>query len=118
MKKNKNSYVWCDKYQGERPANLLLWLGDGHCCPYKARVAADIQVSIGRTNSKRALGFLISKGGELVSDFVLNRDQVAELATFIRFNANRLRKPSHGNDTPLHAFPDAGPCIKGCVNWF
>jgi hypothetical protein len=44
----------------ERPANLLLWVEDGKCYPCRARVTADTEVSIGRTDSKRALGFVVS----------------------------------------------------------
>jgi hypothetical protein len=42
---------------------LLFWLGDGRCGPYRARVAADTEVSIGQTDSKRALGFVVRRGG-------------------------------------------------------
>jgi hypothetical protein len=45
----------------ERPANLLFWERDGCCRSYEARVAADVRVSIGLTNSKRALGFEVTR---------------------------------------------------------
>jgi hypothetical protein len=78
----------------ERPADLLFWFKDGACSKYEARVKADVGVSIGRTDSKRALGFQIFKGKKMVADFVLNRDQVAELATYLQHCAlGRLRKP-------------------------
>jgi hypothetical protein len=77
----------------ERPADLLFWFADGACGSRRARLAADTEVSIGRTNSKRALGFLVSKGDETVIDFVLDRDQVAELAGFLQLALPRLRKP-------------------------
>jgi hypothetical protein len=77
---------------GERPADLLFWLRDGLCCRYKARVTADTEVSIGRTDSKRALGFVVTSGNKKV-DFVLDRDQVAELAAFLRLALPGLRKP-------------------------
>jgi hypothetical protein len=48
---------------------------------------------IGRTNSKRALGFIVSRGGTSM-DFVLDRDQVAALAAYIQHCAlPRLLKP-------------------------
>lgn len=71
------------KKNRERPADLLFWIGDGHCSGYKARVAAEVEVSIGRTNSKRGLGFLVTVGNRTI-DFVLDRDQVAELAAYLQ----------------------------------
>ena len=77
----------------ERPADLLFWFADGFCGKYQARTAASTRVSIGRTNSKRALGFTVSNGGKMVADFVLDRDQVIELAAFLQVLASGLRKP-------------------------
>lgn len=71
---------------GERPANLLFWFKDGFCATYKARVTAEAKVSIGRTNSKRGLGFIVSSGKKKI-DFVLDRDQVAELAAYLQHHA-------------------------------
>src|SRR5207253_1913725 len=48
---------------------------------------------IGRTDSKRALGFVVTNGDKTV-DFVLDRDQVAELAAFLKLSAlPGLRQP-------------------------
>jgi len=78
----------------ERPADLLFWFGNGFCGGYKARVSADTEISIGRTNSKRALGFLVLKKDEQIADFALNKDQVAELAAYLqRCALGGLRKP-------------------------
>jgi hypothetical protein len=44
------------KRNDERPARLLVWFRDGMCGGYDARVPADVEVSIGRTDSKQALG--------------------------------------------------------------
>jgi hypothetical protein len=76
----------------ERPTDLLFWFRDGFCVPFKARVKTDAELSIGTTNSKRALGFIISQGGKNM-DFVLDQDQVAELAAFLEMKAGDLRKP-------------------------
>jgi hypothetical protein len=76
----------------ERPADLLFWYGDGRCAPYKARVNADAEISIGRTDSKRALGFIVTNGEKQV-DFVLNKDQVVELAAYLQCALGGLRKP-------------------------
>jgi hypothetical protein len=80
---------------GERPADLLFWLKDGTSAPYEARVPADVEVSIGRTDSELALGFWITTTAERkhTADFVLDRDQVAELAAFMQLQLARLRKP-------------------------
>jgi hypothetical protein len=80
------------KEPNERPANLLLWAGPGSCGWGGDRVKTDVQVSIGRTDSRRALGFLIRKGDKTVIDFVLNRNQVAALAAFLEGQLGRLRK--------------------------
>ena len=77
----------------ERPADLVFWFKDGFCGGFQARVAADAEISIGRTNSKRALGFIVTSGKSKI-DFVLNRDQVAELAAFLQLSVSRLRKPA------------------------
>jgi hypothetical protein len=77
----------------EQPTDLLLWVRNGFCLPYRARVAADTEVSIGRTDSKRALGFAVHRGGANVVDFVLDKDQVAELAAYLRVMQAALLKP-------------------------
>jgi len=76
----------------ERPATLLFWWRDGMLSTYDARVPADTEVSIGRAGSKRALGFMITRGRKAM-DFVLDKDQVAELAAFLRLSHARLLKP-------------------------
>jgi len=75
----------------ERPADLLFWFRDGTCSQYTARSAADTRISIGRTNSKRALGFVVTRGRKSV-DFVLDKDQVTE-AAYLRIFSPRLLKP-------------------------
>jgi hypothetical protein len=47
---------------------------------------------IGRTYSKRALGFIVSRGKARV-DFVLDTDQVAELAAYLQIALPGLLKP-------------------------
>jgi hypothetical protein len=75
----------------ERPADLVFWFRDGSGGGCDARVEASARVSIGRTDSKRALGFVVSRG-ETRIDFVLDKDQVAELAAYLR-NCPSLLKP-------------------------
>jgi hypothetical protein len=80
------------KRKDERPADLMFWLGDGIVASYHARIAASAEVSIGRTNSKRALGFVVTRG-DTSMDFVLDRDQVAELASYLQYAVPNLLKP-------------------------
>ena len=43
-----------------------------------------MKVSIGQTDSKRALGFTVDRGGKIITDFVLDRDQVAQLTAYLK----------------------------------
>lgn len=62
-----------------------------------ADTRSDTEVSIGRTNSKRALGFIVTRGRKTM-DFVLNKEQVARLAHYLTIQDARLlprrRKPA------------------------
>jgi hypothetical protein len=78
--------------RAEQPTDLWLWPRNGACLLYRARVGADTEVSIGRTNSKRALGFEVKRGKTCI-DFVLDKDQVTELAAYLRMMQPRLLKP-------------------------
>jgi hypothetical protein len=84
--------IVADGVADERPADLLFWFRDGHLATCRARVTADTEVSIGRTDSKRALGFIVMQGKTDVA-FVLDKDQVTELAAFLNMQARRLFKP-------------------------
>jgi hypothetical protein len=70
----------------ERPADLLFWWKDGACS------RCDARASIGRTNSKRALGFIVTQGRKRML-FVLDKDQVTELAAYLRMISPGLLKP-------------------------
>ena len=76
---------------GEQPADLLFWVGNGACGYYLARARASTEVSIGRTNSKRALGFEVSRGDTRL-DFVLNAAERDE-----------AERPPPGRSPPLWA---------------
>jgi hypothetical protein len=82
MKRKRRS----NPYPNERPADLIFWFRNGSCGGYCARVKACREVSIGRTDSKRGLGFIVSWGpkNENWIDFVLDKDQVAELAAYLK----------------------------------
>jgi hypothetical protein len=80
------------KDANERPAKLLFWHGVGKLSWFEPRIPAEVKVSIGRTDSKRALGFIVSRGGQHM-DFVLNKDQVAELIAYLRGWLPRLLEP-------------------------
>jgi hypothetical protein len=76
----------------EQPTDITFWLRGGCCGRYHARVPATRELSIGRTDSERALGFIVRKG-ETWIDFVLNQDQVDELAAYLQLLRGTLRKP-------------------------
>ena len=61
---------------------------------------SDTEVSIGRTNSKRALGFIVTRGSKTM-DFVLNKDQVHKLAFYLTKQEARLLKPRSRNAKPV-----------------
>jgi hypothetical protein len=97
------------KALNERPADLLFWWKDGACRNCRARVTADTEVSIGRTNSKRALGFVVTQGRKSV-DFVLDKDQVSELAAFLGMSLPRLLKPLGRKKQQLSLARISGAC--------
>jgi hypothetical protein len=78
----------------ERPvsAPLIFSFGPGMGSVAATRPALRRIRKFGRTDSKRALGFVVTSGNKKV-DFVLDRDQVAELAAFLRLALPGLRKP-------------------------
>jgi hypothetical protein len=76
----------------EQPTDILFWLGNGSCGRYRARVETETELSIGRTDSEQALGFIVRRG-ETKLDFVLDRDQVDELAAYLQIMRGGLRKP-------------------------
>src|SRR5262245_47803969 len=91
-------------FKNERSADLQLWIGDGCAGGANARFAADVEVSIGRTNSKRAMGFVVNASGNPYQSlnpggenkqmsFVLDRDQVWELIGYLHMQLSGLRKP-------------------------
>jgi len=91
----------------ERPANLVFWLKDGMLNAYNARVPADVGVSIGRTDSERALGFYVISDKQLKADFVLDRDQCTELAAYLELMTPGLRKPQGRKPPQLSMVPMA-----------
>jgi len=82
-------------YPNEQPTDLTFWFRDGSCVGCDARLKANTRVSVGRTDSKRALGFVVRRG-EASLDFVLDKDQVAELATYLKHVALKLLRSPLG----------------------
>jgi len=79
----------------ETPAILDCWLGDGSLIRFEPRKEArDMRLSLGRTNSKRALGFLVKRSDANIASFVLDREQVVELAAYLQCTLPRLLKPT------------------------
>jgi hypothetical protein len=73
----------------ERPCDITFRL-NGSLYPHRARVKANTQLSVGLTDSERALGFIVSRGDQQL-EFVLNKDQVEELVAYLRFISPQLR---------------------------
>jgi hypothetical protein len=102
----------------ERSADLRLWFRDGMVGGWSARVKACREVSVGRTNSKRGLGFVVTrdakgpawgwKKGAQVVDFVLNKDQVAQLAAYMQ-NCISLLKPLGPKQTGMNLVATFAP---------
>jgi len=100
-------------FKHERSADLTLWIADGFAGGQPARVATDIEVSVGRTNSERAIGFVVYKkktGRRLdpnhpdnMAAFVLDRDQVTALIGLLQAKLRTLRRP-HGRKTDSFEF--------------
>ena len=76
----------------EKPAEISFWLKDGSCAACKPRQTAETQVSIGRTDSKRALGFIVKRHDTRI-DFVLDKEQTADLAAYLHLMDGGLSKP-------------------------
>ena len=76
----------------EQPTKLKFWFKNGCSSWSEPRIPATTELSIGRTNSKRALGFVVSRDKTHI-DFVLDKDQVAELAAYLQLQLNRLQAP-------------------------
>lgn len=75
----------------EKPAKLVLWMMNGSVFDCEPPNHADIKVSVGRTNSKEALGFVVTNGEDRMM-FVLDKYQVAELAAYCLIQLKRLKK--------------------------
>jgi hypothetical protein len=105
----------------ERSADLRLWFGDGKVGGWSARVKACREVSVGRTNSKRGLGFAVTRGakdpawgwekGAQVVDFVLDKDQVAQLAAYMQ-NFISLLKPLGPKQTGMNLVAMTAPKLR------
>ena len=69
----------------EQRVDLMLWRGDGMAaiCPGTGRALPE--VSVGRTDSRRGLGFEYG-----AQSFVLDRVQVARLHAFLEFQLTRI----------------------------
>jgi hypothetical protein len=77
----------------EQRVSLTLWLGNGNPVWHDGQGKGLPEVSIGRTNSKLGLGFVVSDAetGEDVA-FVLDRPQVENLHAYLGGQIRRLKK--------------------------
>ena len=81
----------------EQSVSLWLWLGDGALlAPFQGDRDSPVEVSVGRTDSKRAIGFRVTGKGKNVL-FVLNREQVELLSNFLDRSVSRLKPPRRTN---------------------
>ena len=87
-KKDKDTCPWWPA--NERPAKLQFWLRDGFTFRDSDDIvrSGDLEISIGRTDSRRGLGFAMTKRE---SHFTLTRRQVDELIAFLTFQVRRLQ---------------------------
>ncbi len=83
----------------ENPVDLLLWFKDGDCTSaspalkeLKGRKRKLPWVSVGRTDSRRALGFVVEDvDRKHLAEFVLDKKQVQELIRYLSGQLPRLR---------------------------
>jgi hypothetical protein len=82
------------KTTDEQSADLILWRGDGCVANHKSGKPRLPEVSVGRTDSRRGLGFQITKpNGAEITAFVLDRAQVQALSRYLQDAPKRLRAP-------------------------
>jgi hypothetical protein len=82
------------KNREEQPVDLTTWIMDGTANAIRGKGKNLPMVNIGRTDSKRGLGFLVTfnKKTERVA-FVLDRNQVMALHQHLAYQIPRLRGP-------------------------
>jgi len=93
--------------EGERLALLALWYRDGRCAyadqnGWGTMMSGKglIGISIGRTDSRTRLGFVIEDAkGNRITDFTLSREQVKMLRSFCAYQLRRLRKAARRGAT-------------------
>ena len=76
----------------ELPAELWLWFGDGAVARFPGEGKSATVVSVGRTDSERAMGFRITDGDDEIARFVLSRGQVEHLAGFLARSLSGLKR--------------------------
>jgi len=78
----------------KQPVDLTTWIMDGTANAIRGKGKNLPMVNIGRTDSKRGLGFLVTfnKKTERVA-FVLDRNQVMALHQHLAYQIPRLRGP-------------------------
>jgi hypothetical protein len=92
----------------EQRVDLALWFGDGKLMSHAGEGNGLLEVSIGRTNSERGLGFLLldAKTRKPLAEFVLDRTQVENLHAYLGGQIGRLkpmRWPPHVISLPAVA---------------
>jgi hypothetical protein len=81
---------WSDT---EQSVEVTVWMGDGFCGSYPGGDSSWPELSIGRTDSKQALGFIIhDQERKAITAFVLNREQLKHLIPYFQGQLRRLKK--------------------------
>ena len=77
----------------EQRVDLTLWFQNGSAMPHAGQGTGLHEVSIGRTDSERGMGFLLldQKTGKTRAEFVLDRTQIENLHAFLGHQIRRLK---------------------------
>ena len=75
----------------ERRVDLTLWMADGVAAWARGKGRNLPRVEVGRTASRRRLGFLVVAEGKEVTRFALDRTQVKRLRDHLEYQIPRLR---------------------------
>jgi hypothetical protein len=75
----------------EQRVNLLLWYRNGTLVPTNGRGRSLPELSVGRTDSRRGLGFQFRlRGKKAIASFVLDREQMHDLQQFLLYQRRRV----------------------------
>lgn len=76
---------------GEQRVDLALFYRDGHLVPVRGVGRRLPDLSAGRTDSRRGLGFILRRNGRRVA-FVLDHEQVKALHVYLGHQRRRIKR--------------------------